>query len=308
MGLLVVNPGTSATVQDQGRFGYREWGVPVGGAFDGASADLANALLSNPVGCAVLELALFGGTFEARAPLALALAGAPMDARVIARDGLAHPLSLPSSFSLEAGERLVLGRANEGARAYLAVRGGWQTQLVLGSRSREDRLRPGMLLPAQTGSTPARHPADARWVTPTAEPFRVVAGPDGRFGFDHRVWERRSWRVGSRSDRMGIRLEGDGVRVESLPGRVSAPVAPGAVQVAGGQLIVLGVACGTMGGYPHVAHVITADLDRLGQVRPGDELRFRRVTVAEAREADRLARRARADLLRRVATAAGDAG
>ena len=73
-GLLVINPGLAAMVQDLGRVGYREWGVPVGGAFDRGSAALANALLGNPSGCAVLELTLIGGVFEAQAPLGLALA------------------------------------------------------------------------------------------------------------------------------------------------------------------------------------------------------------------------------------------
>ncbi len=94
--------------------------------------------------------------------------------------------------------------------------------------------------------------------------------------------------------------------IVSPPDRLSAPVAPGAVQVAGGQLIVLGVACGTMGGYPHVAHVISADLDRLGQLRPGDVIRLHRVGLDEARGADRAMRRERRALLNRVATAAQD--
>src|SRR5699024_4336038 len=76
MGLIVIHPGVSATVQDRGRAGYREWGIPVGGAFDRRSAALANALLGNAPGCAVIELTLIGGTYEARVPLAVALAGA----------------------------------------------------------------------------------------------------------------------------------------------------------------------------------------------------------------------------------------
>ena len=90
--------------------------------------------------------------------------------------------------------------------------------------------------------------------------------------------------------------------VTSAPVRLSTPVAPGAVQVAGGQLIVLGVACGTMGGYPHVAHVISADLDRLGQLKPGDMLTFRPVPLEEARSLDRAVRQARGVALRRLGT------
>jgi antagonist of KipI len=106
---------------------------------------------------------------------------------------------------------------------------------------------------------------------------------------------------------MGLRLEGEPVSVGSPAERLSAPVAPGAVQVAGGQLIVLGIACGTMGGYPHVAQVISADLDRLGQLRPGDAIAFHRVTLDEARRADQSMRRARKALVGRIATAAQDA-
>ena len=75
---------------------------------------------------------------------------------------------------------------------------------------------------------------------------------------------------------------------------------PGAIEVAGGQLIILGVACGTMGGYPHIAHVVSADLDRLGQLRPGDMLAFCLVPLEEARFLDQSARQARAATLRRV--------
>jgi 5-oxoprolinase (ATP-hydrolysing) subunit C len=205
---------------------------------------------------------------------------------------------------------LILGRAIAGARTYLAVRGGWRTRPRLGSRSSEGRLRAGEVLPADPGSIPSRRPAGPSWTPPAAEPFRILDGPDAiptDSGPDASgIWADRRFRVGSRSDRMGLRLEGDPIAIDSPPERLSAPVAPGAVQVAGGQLIVLGVAGGTMGGYPHVAHVISADLDRLGQLRPGEEIRFRRVSLDEAREADRAMRLARKALLNRVATAAQD--
>ena len=82
MSLFVIDPGFFTTVQDGGRPGYREWGVPSGGAFDRGSADLANALVGNPPGCAVLEMTMMGGLYQASVPLALALAGAPLDAKM----------------------------------------------------------------------------------------------------------------------------------------------------------------------------------------------------------------------------------
>ena len=105
---------------------------------------------------------------------------------------------------------------------------------------------------------------------------------------------------------MGLRLEGPPLAVNAEPDRLSAPVAPGAIQAAGGQLIILGVAGGTMGGYPHVAHVISADLDRIGQLRPGDPVTFRRVGVAEARDLDRASRQAHRALLLRLESLARD--
>jgi biotin-dependent carboxylase-like uncharacterized protein len=303
-GLIVIDPGLSTTVQDAGRPGYRGWGVGPGGAFDRGSADLANALVGNPAGCALLELTLTGGIYEAACPLALALAGAPMEAKVVGPDGIEQSLRIPSSLSLETGDCLILGRTREGARTYLAARGGWQTRLRLGSRSSEERVRAGEVLPAEPGAIPTRYPAWPTWQPPAAEPFRIIDGPDGRShaGFDETFWADRRFRVGSRSDRMGLRLEGDPLSLASDPERLSAPVAPGAIQAAGGQLIVLGIACGTMGGYLHLAHVISADLDRLAQLKPGDHIAFRRVTLEVARIADQQSRRALKTSLNRIST------
>jgi 5-oxoprolinase (ATP-hydrolysing) subunit C len=302
-GLIVIDPGLSTTVQDAGRPGYREWGVPAGGAFDRGAAGLANALVGNADDDAVLELTLIGGVYRADGPLAMAMAGAPTEARVVAPDGSERDLDIPLSFSLRAGERLVLGRAIEGARTYLAVRGGWRTRPRLGSRSSEERLRAGEALPAEPGSIATRRPAGPSWTSPTAEPFRILDGPEADPSIS---WGDHRFRVGSRSDRMGLRLEGDPIAIDAPADRLSAPVAPGAVQVAGGQLIVLGITGGTMGGYPHVAQVISADLDRLGQLRPGDAIRFRPISLAEARDADRAMRLARRAMFSRIATAAQD--
>jgi allophanate hydrolase subunit 2 len=306
MGLLVINPGVFATVQDLGRTGYREWGVPVGGAFDRGSAALANALLGNPPGCAVLELTLFGGVYEARIPLALALAGAPMTAEIEHEGSPSLPIAVPQSFSIAPRERLVIGGTSVGARTYLAVKEGWRTPLLLGSRSREERLTPGVVLDAQPASAPARHPAEHFWEPPSSAPLRILEGPDASQASGFAAWSGAPFRVGRQVDRMGIRLEGPALSVTASPERISMPVAPGAIQVAGGQAILLGVACGTMGGYPHVAHVITPDLDRVGQLRPGDTFRFQRVTLDEARRIDQDERRTRADLLRRLAVMARD--
>ncbi len=132
--------------------------------------------------------------------------------------------------------------------------------------------------------------------------LRIVPGPDCRSNpnLDDAFWAGRRFRVGTRHDRTGLRLEGDPISVTSDPERLSAPVSPGAVQVAGGQLIILGAACGTMGGYPHVAHVISADLDRLGQLKGGDIIEFERVTIEQARTLQRESISHRRSLIQRI--------
>jgi biotin-dependent carboxylase-like uncharacterized protein len=308
--LVVVKPGLFATVQDRGRPGYRGWGVPVSGAFDVRAYDLANALVGNApeAGAAAVEVTLRGGAFEATADLALALAGAVFEAWIEGPAG-AHPLRVPRSFTLRAGDRLVLGNAVEGVRAYLAVAGGFRTPTVLGSRSRETPLRAGEDLPAAGARIAARAPGPDLLATGAGRgPIRVIDGPDALVLGEapDAFWAGLSARVGAQSDRMGLRLEGCRVNVPAEPGRVSTPVAPGAVQAAGGDLIVLGVACGTMGGYPHVGHVIAADLPRLAQARPGDRPTFERVDVTEARAIDARERLDRARALRLIAAAARD--
>lgn len=306
MGLVVVDSGFWTTVQDGGRVGYREWGVPVGGCFDRRSADLANALVGNGPDCAVLELTLRGGTFESLGSLGIALAGAPMEAAIVGTDLRTRLLTIPMSSTIHAGERLVLGRTLVGARTYLAVRGGLRTATRLGSRSTEQPLRRGDCLRTGVSRIATRRPGEAETLADAFAPFRIIDGPDAPSLMAPKGLEGVAFRVGSRSNRMGLRLEGTPVEVNSEPDRLSAPVAPGAIQVAGGQLIILGVAGGTMGGYPHVAHVISADLDRVGQLRPRDPVRFRRVTVAEARDLDRASRQAHHALLLRLGSLARD--
>ncbi len=289
----MVRPGVLTTVQDRGRVGHRRFGVPVGGAFDRGAADLANALIGNPPTAAVLELTLVGGAYQAEVDLAVALAGAAMTAVVASLDGEPRRWAIPQTGTLRSGETLTLGGAAVGARSYLAVRGGWQTPVILGSRSAELPLRAGDRLAADPGTTTTRRPAPAVVAGfgsggDPARPIRWIDGPDG----DSTRLDG-AYRVLNSSNRMGVRLEGAPVAVRADPNRLSMPVAPGAIQVAGGQPIILGVAGGTIGGYPHVGHVISADLDRVGQLRAGDLVGFERVSPAAARHLDAEQRQAR---------------
>ena len=289
MGLVVEHPGAFGTVQDLGRPGFRGVGVPVGGAFDLDAHTLADALVGNDPAAATLELTLFGGTFRADLDTAIGLAGAPMDAWIDRLDKSRSTLSIPTATTLHRGERLRLGGTPRGARAYLAVAGGFSTPALLGSHSVENPLRAGERLAARESRVATRRPVGYRGPRTSPVVVRYLAAT----GHEPAGWSASAYRVGPASGRMGVRLDGPPVVVEHDPERLSTPTIPGTIQVAGGRLIVLGPACGTLGGYPVVGHVVSADMGMLAQAAPGDEVRWRRVELAEARSADAEAGRER---------------
>lgn len=288
-GLRIIQPGLAATIQDEGRPGYRAFGVPPGGAFDRASFAMANALVANPPGCAAVELTCTGGEYEATATLAIGLAGAPMPATVVGPRRQPRTLGIPCSTTLHPGDRLKLGRAATEFRTYLAVAGGWLTPVTLGSRSDEGRLGPGRILEARPCRCPDRRATDAAGDRST-EAFRIIDGADSRW-VGSGGWIGSTFRIGTGSDRMGLRLEGPIPTLGGATDRTSTPVGRGTIQHTGRGIIILGVACGTLGGYPQVGHLISADIDRLGQLGPGEPIRLERVELAEARKLDRQHRR-----------------
>jgi biotin-dependent carboxylase-like uncharacterized protein len=306
MGLIVIDSGFWTTVQDRGRAGFREWGVPPGGAFDRGSADLANGLVGNSPDCATLEMTLRGASFEALGSVGLGLAGAPMEASILGTSNPSRLLQMPQSFTLAAGERLVLGRTVSGARTYLAVKGGFQARVRMGSRSTEEPLKRGDFLATSESTIASRRPSEPVWNGPAARLIRIVGGPDRQRLREPECWTGVRFRVSSQSNRIGLKLEGPPIDLAAEADRLSSPVAPGTIQVAGRQLIILGVASGTMGGYPQIASVITADLDRIGQLRPGDEIGFERVSIEQARDLDRAMRQSRRALLMQLASLARD--
>ncbi len=274
--LTVLRPGLYTLVVDQGRPHSRSLGVPVGGAADRFALALGNGLVANDPDAAALEVALAGPTLRADADLACVLYGAPFE---ISTDR--QPVQMGKTFTLHAGEELRIGGTARGMRAYLCVRGGLQTPMVLGSRSSFQPLVAGAELPCLTGRTHARRLALPE-EDPTPAVLRVVEGPQADWFQAEEFYDGPGFTVAPASNRMGLRLQG---RPLTLPGRelVSEPVCPGAVQVTrDGQCIVLGADGQTIGGYPKIAQVIAADLDRLGQIRPGTPVKFARVGLEEA--------------------------
>ncbi len=280
VGLRVISPGLFTLVVDYGRPQFRSLGVSIGGAADRRSFALGNALVGNPPDAAALEICLAGPTLLSTCPLACVVFGAPF---AISTDR--RRLVAGHTFTLDAGEELRIGGTPRGARAYLCIGGGKLVPSILGSRSAFTPLKAGDELRCLPGSMQTRFlPAQAVEPIPEgATTLHVLDGAQaGWFRAEEFYGDTATFRVSTESNRMGLRLQGLPL---TLPVRelVSEPVCPGSVQVTrDGQCIVLGVDGQTIGGYPKIAQVIAADLNRLGQLRPGDAIRFQRVTIEEA--------------------------
>lgn len=286
MTVEVVDPGLLTSVQDPvGRREWRHLGVPVGGAADAWSARLANRLVGNPDGAAVLEMTLTGGTLRIAAPAVIAITGG-LAASV---DGV--PVAPDSARSVPGGATVRVG-PDHGARGYVAVAGGLEVDEVLGSRATDLRtgfgghegraLRAGDRLAV---ATPTGRPM--RWVghrPPASEAIRVLPGPhDDAYA----ALVDRAFTVGADADRIGVRMG------ESVAGGGEAPsmgLPVGAVQLPpDGRPIVMLADRPVTGGYRVPAVVIGADVGRVAQLRPGDEVRFASASTEEALDAWRRA-------------------
>jgi antagonist of KipI len=284
MEITVLRAGMLTTVQDSGRPGYREIGLPLGGAMDPLALRVANLLVGNSENTAGLEVTLVGPELLFSSDALIAVTGAEFSG---------FPQDRP--ISVRAGERLVFGSAVRGCRGYLAIAGGIDVAPVLGSCATNVRdgfggyegraLRDGDVISvfAATRKVAARWYMDHSvlppyWHTPVV---RVVAGAQAN-EFDEDAMAL-PFKITPRSDRMGLRLSGKDVVRRGGAELWSAAVAPGTIQVPpDGQPIVLMADAQTIGGYPQWAHVISVDLPLVAQLRPGDTVQFQTVSLADA--------------------------
>jgi allophanate hydrolase len=274
-------------------------GITVSGWIDPMLARCANALVGNDAESACIEIRGAGPTLAAReGRFRLVLTG-DITATLTKESGVSREVPPWTSFTLEPNDALEVGYI-AGGTAYLAIGGGIDTPLQLGSRSTYQRALIGGVdgRPLTTGNLLAcKSIRDPKFQEYRAEPWshdegpiRVVLGPQE----DHfdpasvKAFLENEYKVTPQLDRMGVRLEGLALSHVSKAAAdiVSDGVTPGSIQVPGnGQPIILLADAQTVGGYPKIATVISADLPRLGQAKPGDTIRFSAVTVHEAREA-----------------------
>jgi biotin-dependent carboxylase-like uncharacterized protein len=302
--LEVVDPGLLLSIQDGGRPGLAAEGVTRGGAADAWSLAVANSLLGNPPDAAALEATLLGPTVRALVAVTVAVAGS-MTGRL---SSTGERVAAGMSATLAAGDVLTMESAGTGARGYLALPGGIDVPIVLGSRATAlgagfggldgrairagDRVAargaPGVV-EARTLVVPRAHwPGEAApdRVSRNA-PLRLLPGPhaDALGPEALAALVAGAWTVASASDRVGLRLDGTPLPIAPNAELPSHGVLAGTVQVPpDGRPIVLLADHQPTGGYPVIAVVVTADLPRLGQLAPGAAVAFRLVTPAVARE------------------------
>jgi biotin-dependent carboxylase-like uncharacterized protein len=313
MALEVKTPGLQTTVQDEGRIGLYAAGMPPSGAMDKASYRVGNLLVGNPDGLASLEITYLGPELEVKDDTVIAVTGAEMGPKL---NG--EPISSWRSYAVEAGDVVSFGYIQSGARAYLAAAGGIDVPAYVGSRATytlcglggfEGRaLRAGDVVPVGGGveGTPdAELPEHLRPRMDGDVELRVVVGlasyrlvPESLETF-----LSTSWTVTPDANRVGYRFRGEPLAFvdrEPPPGAGNDPsnvvdfgYPIGSIQVPGGvEPIALLADAVTGGGYATIATIVSADLDRIGQTKTNEHVRFTSVTLDDALSARREAREA----------------
>jgi len=318
MSVRVLRPGLLTTVQDHGRHGFQRVGLCPGGAMDPVSLALANALVGNPPEEAALEITVIGPELLFERDTLVAVCGAEF------QGSFPHnrPVLAP------AGTRFNVGRATRGARAYIAVAGGFAVDPVLGSRSTylpgrfggfEGRaLKHGDVLALRDGSAAKKFSAlkktkegTVKWsapplTLPDREPILVHVIEGQHFAsFDsnsQRAFFDTVWRVAPDSNRMGFRLSGPPLGRPQGDEILSGPTCLGSVQVPpSGVPIALMADHQTTGGYPRIAEIASADVARLAQLAPGGKVHFAKCSLEIAGELRRDARERLESALRGIA-------
>lgn len=291
--LLVLAPGPYTTVQDKGRFGYQQIGVPSSGAIDQFAFRVANLLVGNPEESAVLEITVVGPQLAVLREVDLALTGAEMGFE------LNHdPIECWKTIRVKPGDVISIQQVKSGCRGYLAVSGGIDVPEVMGSRStyvggklggyKGRTLIKGDIIQSVDGSllNKPRYLPES-WIPRYSEEvlLNAIPGPQDDF-FDEgmETFFQSEFSVTVKADRMGYRLQGPSIQLkEEMPKSIiSEPTMPGGVQIPADRQPIILLAEQTVGGYAKIATVISPDLSRVAQAIPGNTVRFEQVSLESA--------------------------
>lgn len=289
MALKIINPGLFTTVQDLGRYGYESYGFTPAGVMDYESYYLANALLGNDYNCGVLELTLYGITFEVLHSTSMSSAGAEMELTINE-----EPFETGTAVDLVKGDIVRFGGVKKGARTYIAFSGGLDLPKELGSYSTHTRsqmggykgrvLKAGDILPVKGKTVEHNFPVITKILTEDTEIRFIPGQQNDRFdSVNKRIFTESEYTLTKDSDRMGCRLEGPAVESADDDDILSEPTQFGSIQVPkNGQPIVLLADRQTAGGYKKIGTVAKVDLPKIAQKKPGEKITFTEVSVDEA--------------------------
>jgi len=291
--LKVLAPGGFTTVQDKGRFGYQQMGIPVCGVLDSFAFTCANILVGNNENQAVLEITIMGPSLEITKQMDIALTGAKMGMTLNDK-----PVEQWRSIRVKSGDILTISQIQSGCRAYLAFSGGVKVPLIMGSYSTYVGGKIGGFMgrPLQKGdilethdagvlNKPRSTPCNYIPQYPSNAVIRAITGPQDDY-FDQGMISlfETGYMVTAKADRMGYRLQGAPVPIKSgMPKSiVSEPSMPGSIQIPPDEQPIILLVEQTVGGYAKIATVISIDLSKVAQTTPGDTITFEKVDLKTA--------------------------
>jgi antagonist of KipI len=290
---LVLTAGAYTTVQDMGRYGYQQMGIPVSGVLDTFSYRVANMLVDNPDNAAVLEITVMGPRLEIQMEADIAVTGAEIGMTL--ND---QPIESWKSIRTRPGDILDVQQVKSGCRAYLAISGGIEVPVVMGSRStyvggklggyRGRPLKEGDRIKGSQSKLlgkPRQIPADMIPTYPSQIIIRAIPGPqDDFFQEGLTTLYQSEFMVSTKADRMGYRLQGPNIKLaEGMPKSIiSEPTMPGGVQIPADEQPIILLVEQTVGGYTKIVTVISTDIPKVAQATPGDTICFERVGLEKA--------------------------
>ncbi|TCO71493.1 5-oxoprolinase subunit C family protein [Marinisporobacter balticus] len=296
--IKILNHGLLTLVQDGGRYGYQQFGVPVSGVMDSFAHRIANILVGNDENEAVLEMTIVGPHIEFENDCVIAITGG--DLLPIVNEA---PIPMWESIYIKEGDRLSFRYMKSGCRSYIAFSGGIDVEVVMRSKStyikgkiggHEGRpLKIGDVL--KIGKPKENlHKLKGRIVPPKYIPkftntidVRIVLGPQNEYFTEKgiKTFLSSPYAVTNECDRMGFRLEGETIEHVSGGDIISDGIALGAIQIPGhGKPIIMMADRQATGGYTKIGNVIRSDLYKIAQAKPGDQIRFSEISVKEAQQ------------------------
>jgi len=290
LSIRILNPGLQTTIQDLGRNGYSHYGVSSSGAADDLSFRLGNLIVGNKENLAAIEMTLLGGNYKFDIDANISLTGSKFDAKI---EG--ESLHFYKNIPIQSGQVLSIGQSLQGSRCYLAVRGGIDINDVLSAKTTH--------LTSKIGGVDGRSlkkddvliiGEEQKLLNPikinemldiNMSKLLIIKGLQSNY-ISKSTWKiflNQEYIVSNLSNRMGIRLEGNSLKLDNKNEIITEGVPLGAIQLpSNGYPIISFVEHQTTGGYPKIANVISSELHKVGQLKPGDKFQFELVSLEEA--------------------------